>query len=92
MSEETDNRKPEAECRLAPVSGLNDFSVETAKNKFDEIIGMMKNEANRLTALVESRKISVPEYKRMMWEHLGISPHCIKEGVSFVIKPESSNE
>jgi hypothetical protein len=49
---------------------------------------MMKNEANRLTALVESGEISVPEYENMMWEHLGISPRCLKEGVSYVIKPE----
>lgn len=53
--------------------------VRNAKNQFAEIISDLKNEANRLTALVESRKISVPEYKRLMWEHLGISPHCLEE-------------
>jgi len=67
-----------------------EFSVETAKKHFNETITTMQSSANRLTELVESRKITVPEYKRRMWEHLGISPHCIKEGVSYVIQPESN--
>lgn len=63
------------------------YDKEEAKKQFGEIISGMKQEANRLRELVESRQISVPEYKRMMWEHLGVSPHCLEEGVSFVLKP-----
>ena len=81
MSEENDNRKPEADRQLAPVS-------LKSKERFRETMNRMKDEANRLTRLVESGKISVPVYKRLMWEHLGISPHCLKEGVSYFIKPE----
>lgn len=60
-----------------------------ATTQFADIIGQIKAEANRLRELVESRKISVEEYKRQMWERLGISPHCIQEGVSFIIEPEA---
>jgi hypothetical protein len=76
----------------APQPWLGDLSVETAKKQIGDTILMMKNEANRLTALVEYGEISVPEYENMMWEHLGISPRCLKEGVSYVIKPEPPNE
>jgi hypothetical protein len=65
-----------------------DLSISTAEKQFSEIISGMRKEANRLRVLVESRRISVPEYKRMMWEHLGISPHCIAEGVTYVLNPE----
>lgn len=62
--------------------------MKTCENQFAEIIRGVREEANRLTRLVEARTISVPEYKRLMWEHLGISPHCLVEGVSYVLKPE----
>jgi hypothetical protein len=72
-----------------PMKNLDsDLSEDTAKKQFGELISGMTEEANRLRELVESRKISVPEYKRIMWERLGISPYCLVEGVSYILKPE----
>ena len=61
-------------------------SSQEVEKQFKAIVSRIREEANRLTELVEHRKISVPEYKRRMWEHLGISQHCLVEGVSYVLK------
>ena len=55
-----------------------DLNPDKAKKQFGEIIAAMREEANRLTELKESGKISAEKYNRLMWEHLGVTPPCIQ--------------
>lgn len=48
-----------------------------AEEQFEEIVLDIRKEAVRLGELLEYGQISVPEYKRLMWEHLAISPNCL---------------